>query len=125
MKTRLLAAMLLLPLPALAEKPPGHPSVGKAQDMLAIPKGALRQNVGRVVESMDSNDYVYIQVATDSGMQWLVAPRMTVPANALVRWGGGTEMRDFYSRKHHRLFDRVLFVDGLDVVPAKPASSRP
>lgn len=123
--TPLLLALLLLPLPALAEKPPGHPSVGKAQDMLAIPKGALRQNMGRVVESMDSNDYVYVHVATESGTQWLVAPRMPIPAGATVRWGGGTEMRDFYSRKHHRLFDRVLFVDGLDVVPANPSSSRP
>lgn len=99
--------------PVLADPPPGHPGTGRAAEILGIPKGVALPHSGRVAEAIDSNDYVYIRVATPDGEAWLAAPRQPVPVGALLRWGDGARMVDFYSRKLHRLFPVVTFVDRL------------
>ncbi len=101
---------------AQAEPPPGHPSVGEAHDHLQIPLNELSHQ-GRVLQSIPSNDYVYLEVSrAEGGNLWLAAPRAAVPVQSYIRYGDGAVMKNFFSRKHKRTFDELMFVDRIQLL---------
>jgi hypothetical protein len=109
---RNIATLILLGLVAAAQAAPeGHPSTGTAAQALHLPdKGEALPYRGKVLEAIDSNDYTYIRLATEEGERWLAAPRIALKEGAMVRFGDGTLMSNFYSKKLKRTFDAVLFV---------------
>ena len=104
--------ILLTVATAQAEPPAGHPSVGQAHDHLQLPAGESLGHRGQVLQSIPSNDYLYLEVAKEGGgTLWLAAPRTVVPIHSYIRYGDGVVMKNFFSRKHKRTFDELMFVD--------------
>ncbi len=101
---------------ALAEPPPGHPSVDQAQQAMELPDNEPLTYRGQVLQVIPSNDYTYLEVSTGEGKKlWLAAPRTEVAPQAWIRYGNGTVMHNFFSRKHQRTFDEVMFVERIAV----------
>lgn len=101
---------------ASAEPPPGHPSVEHAQQAMEVPSNEPLTYRGQVLQVIPSNDYTYIEVASGEGKKlWLAAPRTEVAPQAWIRYGNGTVMHNFFSRKHQRTFDEVMFVERIAV----------
>ncbi|MBF0609564.1 MAG: hypothetical protein G8345_03110 [Magnetococcales bacterium] len=93
-----------------AAPPPGHPGVEQTSGILAIPPASLTLR-GKVLESMDSNDYTYLRVSHESdGERWLAAPRVSLKVGEMVRYGEGTRMVNFYSKVWNRTFPVVYFI---------------
>lgn len=74
---------------------------------------------GKVVETQTAGGYTYIEVESAQGKQWLAAPAMPVKVGDKVRYEGGALMTDFTSASLKRTFPAILFVGGVEVVPAK------
>jgi hypothetical protein len=102
---------------ARAEPPPNHPSADEAARHMNLPRNVegLRYR-GHVLEAFDSNNYTYIRAATEQGEIWLAAPRIELAAGSDIRFGDGRQVRDFFSRKHHRLFETLTFIDRVELV---------
>lgn len=107
----------MVPWLTWAAPPPGHPSVDEANRILGLSssRGPLPRQ-GRVLESFDSNNYTYILVGSDDGRLWVAAPRLDpLPVGTAIRFSNGTMMQNFFSRKHRRTFDKILFVERVEV----------
>ena len=82
-----------------------------------LPASAMvaTQHAGRVVKTMDSAGYTYIQVDVDKKghMVWLAAPQAKLAVGQDIRWSAGTAMRNFTSRSLDRTFDEIFFVSGV------------
>lgn len=106
--------------PALAAPPPGHPSPAEARDMLMPdrppPAGEL-PNQGKVLASIDANEFTYIEVARQDGSrEWIAAPKMALKPGSTIRYEAGSVMTDFYSKLLKRSFPSVMFVGHVAVV---------
>lgn len=104
---------------ALAAPPPGHPSPAEASDMLMPdkpPAAADLPNLGKVLSSIDANDFSYIEVARDGSTEWIAAPRMQIRPGARIRYEQGAVMVNFYSKLLLRSFPSVMFVGHVMVV---------
>ncbi len=111
-----LAALFCMATVVQAEPPAGHPSVGQAHDHLQMPASGLTHQ-GRVLQAIPSNDYVYLEVSNkEGGRHWLAAPRAAVPLQSYIRYGDGVVMKNFFSRKHKRTFDALMFVDRIQLL---------
>jgi hypothetical protein len=94
-----------------------HPTVAEAADMLNIQAApAALPNQGRVLSTIPSNAYTYIEVEHEGKTQWLAAPQVALEKGALIRYGEGAIMTNFYSKKLDREFPEVLFLGGVQVV---------
>lgn len=71
---------------------------------------------GKVVETMNSGGYTYVQVDDGSKKIWAAAPQFTVALGDRVVVPNGMPMRDFYSKTLERTFDVVYFVAAIQVV---------
>lgn len=117
MRYLILSMLFLAASPAIAEPPPGHPSIEEAQKALEVSPDEPLVHKGQVLQTIASNDYVYIEVSTEEGgKRWLAAPLTDVGNQAWIRYSDGSVMRDFYSRKHDRTFDEVMFVDRVAIL---------
>ena len=98
-------------------------------------KGAVTAPVaasltGKVVETMDSGGYTYINLDDHGVKTWVAAPIMKVSVGQELKLLPGGEMLQFWSQTLNRSFDRIIFSGGLDqgaVAPgaaAKPDASK-
>lgn len=116
----------LLPLFALgiatlapAAPPPGHPSPAQAADMLMPdkpPAPAELPNQGKVLSSIDANDFTYIEVERAGAVEWIAASRMALKPGATIRYEDGSVMSNFYSKLLKRTFPSVMFVGHVAVM---------
>jgi hypothetical protein len=119
MKLLLPLCLAALATAALAAPPPGHPSPAQAMDMLMPdkpPAPAELPNQGRVLSSMDANDFTYIEVERGGAAEWIAAPKMVVKPGSTIRYEDGSVMTDFYSKLLKRTFRSVMFVGHVAVV---------
>lgn len=103
---------------AVAAPPPGHPTVEQAAEVMQLPRNPnLDQlpNRATVLQSIPSNDYVYIEARNGEGQFWLAAPRIELNNGDVIHYSNGTLMRNFYSKKQQRSFDAVWFVSRVEV----------
>jgi len=98
MKRLLFLLLLAATAATLAAPPPGHPSPAQAMDQLMPDKppapGEL-PNRGKVISSMDANDFTYIEVERDGAIEWLAAPKMALKAGSTIRYEEGSVMTNF------------------------------
>lgn len=120
--TRFLTLLLFLVLgaaaPAQSAAPPGHPTPGQARDMMlpdAPPSLAVLQHEGRVLSTLDANQYTYIEVQRADVVEWLAAPLMAIKPGSTVRYEEGSEMRNFFSKLLKRTFVSLRFVGEIQV----------
>lgn len=77
---------------------------------------------GKVVETVDSGGYTYVQIDTGSKKFWAASPQFKVAVGDRVSVPGGMEMRDFTSKTLKRTFDVISFVDHVTVESGSPSA---
>lgn len=103
----------------LAAPPPGHPSPEQARDMLMAekpPAPSELPNQGKVLTSIDANDFTYIEVEHGGAREWIAAPKMAIKPGSTIRYEEGSIMTNFYSKLLQRTFPTVMFVGHVAVV---------
>lgn len=119
MKPVYLILALLASAAVSAAPPPGHPTPQQARDMLMPdkpPAPAELPNQGKVLASIDANEFTYIEVERGSAREWIAAPKMALKVGATIRYEEGSVMTDFHSKLLQRTFPRVMFVGFVAVV---------
>lgn len=119
MKRMLPLLFLSIAAAASAAPPPGHPSPAQAMDLLMpekSPAPAELPNQGKVISSMDANDFTYIEVERGGAAEWIAAPKMAVRPGSIIRYEDGSVMTNFYSKLLKRTFPSVMFVGHVAVM---------
>jgi hypothetical protein len=91
-----------------------------AQHAAAAP-GAPSGTSGKVVETMNSGGYTYVQVDDGSKKIWAAAPEFKVAAGDMVIVPDGMPMEHFESKTLGRTFDLIYFVPAVQVLGGKVA----
>lgn len=68
---------------------------------------------GKVLETMDSGGYTYLQVDTGKAQQWVAIPQTKVKVGDDVSYHDGMAMPNFTSKSLNRTFDSIVFSAGL------------
>ncbi|MBI5107905.1 MAG: hypothetical protein HZA62_04085 [Rhodocyclales bacterium] len=119
MQRLLILFAVLASVSVMAAPPPGHPSPEQARDMLMPEKPPVASelpNVGKVLSSIDANDFTYIEVDRAGSKEWIAAPKMALKPGSTIRYEDGSVMSDFYSKLLKRTFPSVMFVGHVAVV---------
>lgn len=105
-----------------AAPPPGHPSPAAAAEMMNLQQSESDEDLtqkGKVLSTIDANEYTYIEVAQDTGTLWLAAPTVAVKKDNVIRFEDGAVMTDFHSKLLNRTFPSVMFVSRVLITDAK------
>lgn len=68
---------------------------------------------GKVIETMDSGGYTYLQVEDKGAKTWFAIPQATVKKGDKVTLQPGMPMQNFKSKSLDRTFDVIYFSGGL------------
>ena len=74
---------------------------------------------GRVISTLDANEFSYIEVMRDGVVEWIAAPLIAIEPGSTVRFEDGSMMAYFYSKLLQRTFSSIRFVGDVRVL-AKP-----
>lgn len=81
---------------------------------------------GTVTETMDANQYTYVEVDIGDERIWVAGPRTQVAVGDTVFLPPGILTLDFFSNRLDRRFDRIYLVQSMRVEPSgKPSSASP
>jgi len=80
-----------------------------------VPASAMQSSLhsGRVIETMDSAGYSYIQVEEQGKKVWLAAPITKISVGQNISWNSGAAMQKFSSRSLNRTFEEIFFISGV------------
>jgi hypothetical protein len=67
---------------------------------------------GRVVESMDSGNYTYVNIEKNGHNTWVAVPRMKIAAGQDISFKPGAVMKNFESKTLNRVFKTIIFSGG-------------
>jgi len=73
-------------------------------------------NEGVVLQALDGGTYIYLEVDTGAGREWLAAANLDLKAGDRVRYSDGIWMEDFFSKYLQRRFAAIRFVGNLEKV---------
>ena len=94
--------------------PSAAPSVAPKQETKPkpAPKIAAEAGVitGKILETMDSGRYTYVNVETPSGPAWAAALQTKVTVGEIVSFPTSTPMQNFHSKTLERTFPLIFFV---------------
>ena len=68
---------------------------------------------GKVVETMDSGGYTYVQIENKDGKTWVAVPQTKVVKGQKISFAPGAEMQNFESKTLKRTFDKIIFSGGV------------
>jgi len=68
---------------------------------------------GKVIETMDSGGYTYVQIENSGKKTWVAVPSTKVIKGQNISFAPGVEMQDFISKTMNRTFDRIIFSGGV------------
>ncbi|MBI5075152.1 MAG: hypothetical protein HZB62_08330 [Nitrospirae bacterium] len=68
---------------------------------------------GKVVDTMDSAGYTYVQLEQGGKKTWVAVPEMKVTKGKTMTFRPGMEMKNFESKTLKRKFDSIVFSDGV------------
>ena len=89
----------------------GDPHAGlKPQE---IPSGAGHK--GKVLETMDSGGYTYVEVEENGQKLWVAVMQTKVKVGDSVEFPDSPPMVNFQSKTLKRTFDKIIFAPGLAV----------
>ena len=99
--------------------PPGHPSLEQMAQPAqghpsAPPQGASKGSTisGKVVETMNSGGYTYVNLEKDGKKRWVAAPAMQVSVGQELELRNGAVMTNFTSKSLNKTFDSIIFSAG-------------
>jgi hypothetical protein len=70
---------------------------------------------GKVLETMDSGGYTYVQVEENGQKLWVAAMQTPVKVGDTVEFPDSPPMVNFQSKTLKRTFDKIIFAPGLAV----------
>ena len=92
--------------------PGGNPHAGlKPQE---IPAGSGHK--GKVLETMNSGGYTYVQVDENGQKLWVAVMETKVNKGDMVEFPDSPPMLNFQSKTLKRTFDKIIFAPGLRIV---------
>lgn len=101
----------------------GDPVRAMAAGATAAPAAPVNRvelpNSGTVTQSLEGGTYIYLEVDTGAGREWLAAAHADIAAGDQVRYSDGIWMEDFFSKFLQRRFDAIRFVGNLRKVETK------
>ncbi|OGU00281.1 MAG: hypothetical protein A2079_05730 [Geobacteraceae bacterium GWC2_48_7] len=102
-----------MPGPAGAKAPAGDPHAGmKVQE---IPAGVGKK--AKVVQTMNSGGYTYVEAADEKGQKaWLALPETKVAVGDAIEYPETPPMVNFQSKTLNKTFDKILFIPGIRIV---------
>lgn len=68
---------------------------------------------GTVAETIDVGSYIYLRLEEPD--IWIAAPTMAVSEGDQIKYAGGMEMRDFYSKSLDRTFESIFFIQNVSL----------
>jgi len=74
---------------------------------------ASQNLTGKVLETMDSGGYTYMQVDTGDSKPWVAIPQSQIKVGQEVTYQPGMVMNNFASKTLNRTFDSIVFSSGL------------
>ena len=93
--------------------PAGHPAMGTMAAPAESPKAT---HAGTVTEVLPAGPYVYIHAKAAEGEEWLAASALELKPGASIKWNDGSVMSNYQSKSLNRTFDKVRFVEVVEVV---------
>lgn len=76
-------------------------------------------HTGVVLETASGGGYSYLEVNENGKTFWIAGPEIPVSKGATVSFSEQIWMSNFTSKALNRTFDRILFVDGINVASSK------
>jgi hypothetical protein len=77
---------------------------------------------GKVIETINTAGYTYVQVDTGTKKLWAATPQMAVQTGDVVKVAPGMPMEKYHSQSLKRDFDMVYFTGGITVQGADTAT---
>ncbi len=71
---------------------------------------------GKVLSTIDTGQYTYIEVQQDKKTLWLAAPSVALKKGSLIRFEDGAEMVNFHSNTLKRTFPAIRFIGRVALV---------
>lgn len=68
---------------------------------------------GKVVETMDSGGYTYVQIENAGKKTWIAIPPTKITKGKTMTFIPGSEMQNFKSKTLNRTFDSIIFSGGV------------
>ena len=68
---------------------------------------------GKVIETMDSGGYTYVQIENKSGKTWVAIPQAKIKVGDTVSFIPGGVMPNFTSKSLGKTFKSIIFSPGL------------
>jgi hypothetical protein len=68
---------------------------------------------GKVVQTMDSGGYTYVQIENNGEKTWVAVPKTKIVKGKEISFVPGMEMQNFESKTLKRTFDRIIFSGGV------------
>jgi hypothetical protein len=98
--------------PAAEAKPAGDPHAGmKVQE---IPAGSGKK--AKVVQTMNSGGYTYVEASDDKGQKtWLALPETKVAVGDAIEYPEAPPMVNFQSKTLNKTFEKILFIPGIRI----------
>ena len=92
--------------------PPNHPKIELPAQTTTHEH--TNQITGKVIESMNSGGYSYINLQkTDGGKVWLAVPETKITVGEQMSFKEGLVMTNFQSKTLKRSFDSIIFSNGI------------
>lgn len=80
-------------------------------------------NQGKVLETMDSGGYTYVNLDMNGEEIWVAGPTTAgIEVGKTIGFASAMEMRDFHAKSLDRTFDRILFAGGFTGVGGQAAN---
>jgi hypothetical protein len=82
---------------------------------IETPKTASTTTVHKIVvnEYIGGGTYAYLNVTENDKSYWMAIPNMEVKTGETYYYNGGMAMQDFKSEQLNRVFDEIIFVEGI------------
>ena len=113
------------------DKPEEQASTAQPAQQQAAPEAAIPAGLapvpmtGKVLETMDSAGYTYINVETETGEKWIAVNQSAVEVGEEVTFMDGMVMQNFFSKSLDRTFPEIVFSSGLVGKGATPPGMPP
>ena len=112
----LLAAVLMIAATGCGDKKETTQSAPATQAQAAAPAANPNMWQGKIIETMDSGGYTYVQLDTGSEKIWAAGPVTPVSVGQEVSVDKGMPMPDFHAKSLDRTFDVIYFVGAIKAV---------
>jgi len=93
-------------LMAAPQEKPAHPYLDSVES---------QTHKGKVITTMDSGGYTYIEFEENGVKLWAACPKTTVHVGDIIEFSRGLPMKDFQSKTLNRTFATILFVSQVKV----------